>query len=241
VLILPYIEQDNLYQTVTANITNYQNNITDNGWRVVGQVPVKTYQCPSESNINLLFTRISNGNGWARGNYAANGGPAYMPGGINGQSPFSNPAGTGNSYAAGGVMTINFGATMTQLTVEDGSSNTVMVNHVRAGVTADDPRGTWAFPLVGGSYTAGCPAGDCYTPNDAGCCSDDVVGCTDRPDIAMGCWNGGYGQANARSAHTNGVLAGMGDGSVRFVRNTIDVTTWFFMLSRNDGQTYTLN
>ena len=37
---------------------------------------------------------------------------------------------------------------------------------------------------------------------------------------------------------SGGVNTLMGDGSVRFVRNTIDQRTWYMMISRNDGQTY---
>ena len=87
------------------------------------------------------------------------------------------------------------------------------------------------------SGTMGNAIGDCYTPNDTGCCSDDVAGCSDRPDIAMGCWNGGFGQSQARSQHTGIVLAAMGDGTVRTVRNGITQLNWFRLISRNDGQT----
>ena len=120
-----------------------------------------------------------------------------------------------------------------------GSSNTVMINHVRAGPAASDMRGCWAFGLT--ATTFGNAVGDCYTPNDTGCCSDDVAGCSDRPDIAMGCWSGGYNQIQARSQHSGLVLAAMGDGSVRGITNSIPQATWYKMISRNDGQVYTDN
>jgi prepilin-type N-terminal cleavage/methylation domain-containing protein len=256
VLILPYIEQDNLFKatvnqvpgtgttTVSQSVSNYQNwqaglgGFDDQSWRGIASTVVPTYQCPSEPFISILMTRNTppGTTGWARGSYAANAGPAYGNGSVNGNSTNAN-----FGLSAQGVMCINFGQTMTALTVADGTSNTVMVNHVRSGVNTADPRGTWAYPTIGASWTAGCPTGDCHQPNDKGCCSDDISGCTDRPDIAMGCWNGGYGQANARSAHTGGVLVGMGDGSVRFLRDTVDDLTWYKMLSANDGSVYTLN
>jgi prepilin-type N-terminal cleavage/methylation domain-containing protein len=39
----------------------------------------------------------------------------------------------------------------------------------------------------------------------------------------------------ARSFHPNGVNAVIGDGSVRFVNNTIDTLTWQYVGARNDG------
>jgi hypothetical protein len=111
---------------------------------------------------------------------------------------------------------------------------------VRVGPVADDMRGTWAWGLHG-CITAGNAIGDCTAPNDAGCCRDDVTGCSDRPDILMGCWNGGYGQTQARSQHSGIVVAGMGDGSVRNIKNTITQQIWGYMISRNDGRNWADN
>jgi prepilin-type N-terminal cleavage/methylation domain-containing protein len=234
VLILPYIEQDNLYKAVSTSIMNQMTGVNDKTWRAIGSSQIPTMRCPSDPFFDINNTRSTSGTAsgfWARGSYAANAGPAYGNGGILGQSPNAN-----FGWAGGGPLAVNYGITLPQLTNLDGSSNTVMVNHIRAGVNAADPRGTWALGVIGWSWTAGCPTGDCHGPNDTGCCSDDIVGCTDRPDIAMGCWNGGYGQANGRSAHTGQILVCMADGSGRSVSNSISDQTWYMMLSRNDGQ-----
>ena len=45
-------------------------------------------------------------------------------------------------------------------------------------------------------------------------------------------------QAQARSRHLGGVNACFADGSVRFVRDSVALNIWEWMLSRNDGQTY---
>jgi prepilin-type N-terminal cleavage/methylation domain-containing protein len=255
--VLPFIEQDNLYKTVSTNIANYKSFVNSNGalgandqgWRIIASQQVKTYRCPSESNFDIAYNPGAigpgagvinptnpTGNNWARGNYAINAGPAYGTAGFLGQSPNAN-----FGWPGGGIATVNFGDTMSALVGEDGSSNTVLFNHIRVGPINTDSRGTWAWGMGGASYTYGCPSGDCYGPNDTGCCSDDIAGCTDRPQNAMGCWGGGYGQANARSAHTNIVIAGMGDGSVRSVPNAISTQTWYAMLSRNDGQVWSIN
>jgi len=241
VLILPYIEQDNLQKTVTASITNYINYAKSGGatgsndqtWRNIRTTNIPTMMCPSESFGTVQGNRA--GGSWARGNYAANMGPGDPNSAANGGSPQYGIT-TYGTVSAGGVMCINWGSTLPG--IEDGSSNTLMIGHLRVGPVADDMRGTWAFGLPGGSTFANHGIGDSYGPNDTGCCSDDLSGCVDRPDIAMGCWNGGYGQATARSSHSGQVLVAMGDRSVRGFRNGVQQNVWFLINSRNDGKVW---
>jgi len=244
VMILPYVEQDNLYKTVQNSISNYSNWTLSNGatgsndqtWRAIRGTKIPTYTCPSEPFGGTMGNRA--GDGWARGSYAGNdsiGDPWTCRNG--GTTTVGVPNGGGN-VLAGGPLSLNSSGSVASLSVQDGTANTIIVNHLRAGPAANDMRGCWAFPLPGGSYTANHANGDAVGPNDTGCCSDDVTGCNDRPDIAMGCWNGGFGQGEARAAHTSGVLAGMGDGSVRPVRNAITSRVWALMNSRCDGQTW---
>jgi len=252
VMILTDMEQTPLYNQAQTSITNYVNGISwgtygqanptgsnDQNWRGIAANTLKPYVCPADPN-NSNFVNV-NGRIFNRGSYAANSGPS---------SAFSNgsqtagpvtPSGGSGSYQGGAVMSVNWGVGLGQLANEDGSSNTVMVNHIRMGWTNSDRRGLWALGMYGASVTGNCPQGDCYGPNDGGCCSDDVVGCTDRPDVRMGCWNGGYGQATARSPHSGIVICCMGDATVRNIRDTISVNNWFFLLSRNDGQIPTDN
>ena len=243
VLILPQMEQNALYTQYSTSIQNYTNFAVPNGstgsndqnWRNMAPTVMKGYTCPSEGNGNVNGNRTTPGN-WARGNYAANSGPGSYPNNANGGS-----GNDGYGVPGGGVMCINWGSTLTQLSGQDGTANTIMINHLRAGPAANDMRGTWAFGMPGCSITAEHAIGDCYTPNDTGCCSDDVAGCNDRPDIAMGCWNGGYGQGQARSQHSGVVIAAMGDASVRTIKNSVSQQNWYYMNSRNDGKTWTDN
>jgi len=240
IMILPYIEQGNVLSGTTGiqtSIQNYQNfsqpapstlGSNDQTWRNVRGIKIKTYFCPSESYGDVLGNVQNSTQGWARGNYGANAGPNTPANSRDGASPQGN-----FSLNGGGVMCINWGAAIQR--IGGGASKTVMVNHMRVGPAASDIRGSWAWGLHG-CITAGNAIGDCYTPNDTGCCSDDVAGCTDAYDRAMGCWNGGYGQTQARSAHTGVVLATMADGSVRTVANSIASRNWYIMISRNDGQ-----
>jgi len=246
VLILPYMEQAALYNmavagtTVAQSIQLYQQacppkttgGSQDQNWRVVRNNIISNYQCPSEANGTTFANRA--GGSWARGNYAANqgqgGGDVTERNGVGGAIYGAN---------VGGVLVINGGTTMTGITNADGLSTTIMIGHVRSGLEVGDVRGSWALGVPGASTLANCPNGDCYGPNDTGCCSDDVRGCTDHPEVKMGCWSGDYGQGNNRSAHTGGVVLAMGDGSVFFLRDAVDNNTYARMMSSRDGQVYT--
>lgn len=243
VLMLPYFEQGPMYTPIATNIGNYQNftkptgGFNDQTWRNIRGNVLAVMSCPSESFAGTLGNRVQ-GN-WARGNYAANMGP-YDPGSsINGGSSLQVPNGGGSAISMGGVMCINWGSTL--VGINDGSSNTIMLAHIRVGPVASDMRGTWAFGLPGGSTLANHAWGDSNGPNDTNGNSDDVSGCSDRPDIRMGCWGSGYGQATARSEHTSVTPIALGDGSVRMVNDGVDRRIWAQMNSRNDGLPYSYN
>jgi prepilin-type N-terminal cleavage/methylation domain-containing protein len=250
VMILPYMEQENLYKLAQQSITNYNAGLTnaalgsnDQNWRVVVGTEIKNYRCPSDPNIGIRFTRIGSslagGAGWARGSYAANSGPGGMQ--YNGATTQNGVSGGTGTWTAGGVSMLNWGSGVLALSNQDGTTNTIMVNHVRAGYDGNDPRGTWALGQYGASITGNCPQGDCFGPNDRQSNSCDVRGCQDRPDQNMGCWGTDYGQATARAAHSGVIVVGMGDGSARNVSNSITMNNWFFMQSRADGQNWTDN
>jgi prepilin-type N-terminal cleavage/methylation domain-containing protein len=215
IMILPYIEQQNLYNLGASPA-------------VAGKVSIKTFNCPSDPYASTMYN--SGGVNYARGNYAANCGPAFN----GGQAQVANGGGT---YQADGVFMIANGLTLAQITGQDGTANTIMIGEVRAGPNSSDVRGTWSLSNVGASFLGGCPTGDCLGPNDTGCCSDDVSGCTDMPTQRMGCWNGGNGQGNMRANHTAGANCVFVDGSVHMLNNSIDLTTYFWLLSRDDGFT----
>lgn len=239
IMILPYIEQGNLSAAVAIqnSINNYEafsklgttGGSNDQNWRSIRGNVIPVMSCPSESNNATVGNRA--GGGWARGNYAANMGP--------GDPGATAHGGGGNNYngwgLSGGVMCINWGSRIQN--IEDGSSNTVMLAHVRSAPDAGDMRGIWAFGLPGGSSLANHGVGDSYGPNDMGCCSDDLAGCQDLPQVGMGCWSGGYGQATARSQHSGIVIVALGDGSVRNCRNGTTQQVWYRVTSRNDGVT----
>lgn len=110
--------------------------------------------------------------------------------------------------------------------VQDGASNTVAVDELRAGLNPNDIRGCWAMP----GLSAGTAAlfGDADRPNARGGNSDDMENCTAAGlagdgSRGMGCFDSGStAQMAARSAHPGGVHVLMLDGSVRFVSDDVD-------------------
>jgi prepilin-type processing-associated H-X9-DG protein len=275
VFLLPYIEQDNLYRQ--ANVGSFPGiavtpgtvpayTSVNNSWRVIVSTPIKTYQCPSDPNNQTPYTATSPTykaappalplaaqNGWARGNYAAtaafddfdhtNGGRTYVYGG---PVPMKG-------VTVSPVFAVNYGAGITEIT--DGTSNTIIFNEIRAGVSNLDHRGTWAIGLPGGSITNAGRQAYNPTPNnnlgEPGQAQGDELGDCNLfayPGIArrdrMGCqWDDKLNNdsAMARSKHTGGVNACFGDGSVHFISESITELTWGLLNSKADGRVITGN
>ncbi len=111
---------------------------------------------------------------------------------------------------------------MAQLT--DGSSSTVAVNELRAGLNEHDLRGCWAMPgLASGT---GAMFNDASAPNSKEPFSDDMENCAVSGLLGvppMGCFdNTSTGQMTSRSMHVGGMFLLMADGAVRFVNENID-------------------
>jgi prepilin-type N-terminal cleavage/methylation domain-containing protein/prepilin-type processing-associated H-X9-DG protein len=246
VLILPYIEQGNLYQQNSAGITNYLvSNGSDLTWRNLKGTRLALMLCPSDSNQDTLCDR--DGGGWARGNYAANAGSSWIAetqGGSSSAAPLS-----------GGPFAINWGSTLQG--IHDGTSNTVLFDEIRVGLVPQDRRGTWAM-APGGSVTGAIGTGDATVPNDGNEYSDDIEDCN-AVRQALGVGNSGLGrlrmgcsndnlpnnwpnwQMQSRSMHTNGVNTCYADGSVRFTPNTVTQTVWSAIHGRRDAIVATVN
>ncbi|HEX4613632.1 MAG TPA: DUF1559 domain-containing protein [Urbifossiella sp.] len=248
VLILNDIEQGNLYNTQATNINSYLTN-GNTTWKAVGAAQFPTLLCPSDSGADTPWSGDT-GN-LARGNYACNAGGIHQstttgyPSSEGGASPqnANNPTDLGvpTGTLGGGVMCINWGAGVHR--IDDGSSNTIMLAEIRIGsqLGAQDSRGVWAVGFPGSSVIAG-DGWDCTGPNTTTDQADDCESCVDSPQTGLpACVGCPYQQATSRSKHTGGVQVAMGDGSVRFVRNSVTVPTWFLMLSRNDGMTWSDN
>jgi len=59
--------------------------------------------------------------------------------------------------------------------------------------------------------------------------------CTYPSDPNMG-WGGTFAGITAVSKHPGGVNVGFGDGSVKFIKNTINLQTWWAIGTRNSNE-----
>jgi len=67
-------------------------------------------------------------------------------------------------------------------------------------------------------------------PNSLSCIGNPVFGVSDAS------WGGVGSATTATSNHPGGVNVGFSDGSVRFIKNSIGLQTWWALGSRNGGE-----
>lgn len=224
-------------------------------------------RCPSDYYLDTPFEAPTGtadaaamGDNWARGNYAANSGNAPLAG--NGQTvpPIDGP----NSPGWGDVKrrgALGPNVTVSIPDIEDGSSHTILLAEVRAGVNRRDRRGVWAMSGAGSSalywlaWSEGA-VGPANGPNDRSESSDDIPGCLDiilesgasgvalLASEGMTCrFNRGLtgGQAGTRSLHPGGVGVAAADGSVHFISDSIETSErccspWDRLVLSRDGE-----
>lgn len=201
IYLLPYVEQDALWRLVeTAYAAGHPIYGT---WYIAGSphaTMVPVWQCPSDPNGGKKTT--SSGNQGVHGNYA----------GCSGNTAFNGTGDGGNNLAG-----IFYSTSRIRIgDIRDGSSNTLMLSEIRVSpdVTGHDMRGRyWNQGRAGGSVLF-------TTLNAPNSETDDVI---NRCQSIVGakCTTSNNNQnSSARSAHTGGVNAAMGDASVRFVTNS---------------------
>jgi len=202
VFLLPYVEQNALYDKWDPHIPANQNPGRSE--------ELSVYKCPSDPQSTGNFCSYAGGE-WARGNYGMNVSPCDFFG--------SSPA-----SPLGGIGRYNQVVRIADIT--DGTSNTVAVDELRAGMNEHDLRGSWAMP----GLSAGTAAmfNDASTPNSREPYSDDMENCAvsgmlGNGDHGMGCFDSTTtAQMTGRSMHPGGLQVTMADGSARFVSETID-------------------
>ena len=224
--LLPHIEQDNLYRTIDMNI-----GLGGPNWGAVngpafGTV-VPTYQCPADVGGRVTGVHF---NGMATSNYAG----CFSPDGTFVERTVT-PSDVHNDLFGGfagmnpatrvALFNVNVRRSITSVT--DGLSNTVIVSEVIGG----DFRGNWSHD-VGAAYTHH------LAPNSATPDAQRGPGCLNRPNAPCEIRAAAQGLVDiaARSTHSGGVNALLGDGSVRFVRDSINLSTWQSLASIEGGE-----
>ena len=225
--VLPYTEQTALFSAYKADTGTYLMYVT----AAVQTAVVPGFSCPSDPT-NPGFG-ANGGTTSFQGNYAV------CAGGMTWNTSTTPPVPTqvDTAYTAdpGGMFYLDSKVKITGVT--DGTSNTLMASE---GVIRGNGTGAWGE--IGG-YWGGAPHG-AYAfstfrlPNTT--VPDRVYSCKSTTFPNAPCENGNSGGLSgrwnfARSRHTGGVNAVLGDGSVKFVRNSIDLVTWQALGTRADG------
>jgi prepilin-type N-terminal cleavage/methylation domain-containing protein/prepilin-type processing-associated H-X9-DG protein len=258
VLLLPYIEQDNLFKQFRMDKP-----AQDPVNRPVVTTVINTYLCPSDEP-NPLFQPLNNYDpptwAMARGNYGA------ACGGLDDSHSFFNNNMYFNVDGRNALMSVRKQSFTKQGTsiaeVADGTSNTLMASEmITSPSTEDDSFGVWALAgadLItpyndynGTPPSVPPPARMIQTPNcDASNANPNVTFCwpitpycdnqhtvvgIGAGDRIFGCGDGGNA-TRASSRHTGGVNALLCDGSVRFVSDTVNPVTWFSLFSLKGGE-----
>jgi prepilin-type N-terminal cleavage/methylation domain-containing protein/prepilin-type processing-associated H-X9-DG protein len=230
--ILPNLEEQALYDAfdLTKRINdNTAPLATNRNYNARGtQIPVLL--CPSDGNNRILYQGgAPHGGNWARTNYAGNSGGAFLystcnPAELCAYGPDSEGW---KSPKRRGVMGPNASVAFRKVT--DGSSKTILVGEIRAGITERDARGVWAMGHAGASLLAMYGSeGDANGPNACYPLADDVYSDVCGPNNGktncMDCDPGYFAQATVRSAHAGGAYVAMCDGSVMFVSDDIETS-----------------
>jgi prepilin-type N-terminal cleavage/methylation domain-containing protein/prepilin-type processing-associated H-X9-DG protein len=236
--LLPYLEQENLWKLVPANlgvpsvdsVSGFQQNAG-------GKVPaLPTARCPSDG-AERDQPQLSN--------YVGSFGPGCLGSPAGCPAPFEHYCSqTANSFGwnyPGGSsqdttdpnkvrgLFNRGGAPINLAGVSDGTSNTLLIGETLPAEykdMLDDPKG-WAGYFGNSSCTTIIPLNYRVLPNTS---------CTDDPTHYVRNW----GVANGfKSKHPGGVNFAFVDGSVHFLSQTISHETYQKLGCRNDGQVIT--
>jgi prepilin-type N-terminal cleavage/methylation domain-containing protein len=248
--LLPYVEQDNLFRQEQPNLTNW-------GWTYDNfmNTPLSVFLCPSSPPAPK---RWSNPNGWdgPGTNYAwctgssvetvwagsrFNGMMAYqvdvkMADVTDGLSNTlmaseilsgSNASGTTGKYPYDVFYTSNglFNSVVNKDFPTQAELDNIGSNALSSPSGMRSNNGTmWAWYAAAQSTFNAAATPNWRWPTAGGDCCPG------------GAHDWGYGIVPPRSIHTGGVNAVLGDGSVRFIRDTIDLVTFQRLGNARDGQ-----
>ena len=243
VLILPYVEQDNVFRSMDTTTTGgaapqitHTFTNRNNPW---GLTKIPTYLCPSSPQTEQAFGAPNNTNGDTdRIPGTAAGAPAAVAHyyGVNGPRG-TNPA-TNAAYPVGTTLhetvpvatsgMFQRDGTITLAGIPDGTSNTIMVAEM-----------SWVSPTYGTRYRTWVRGGEEYAGVVAGRPSFVVSG-RNVQNAINSIFTANlivpYNDVPFGSMHTGGMNACNGDGSVRFVRQSLDLNTYKALASRNGGE-----
>jgi len=249
-MLLPFMEEPALWQNISDCHDDFRGGHTANPadhceysatFGHVGRKPLKFHVCPSAPAVRTQFSDGTYGlESLAKGNYAASWGTNDM---LSWEDSETRGA-FRTLYLPQEDIVASYGGSDDRMQqgkghrdsdFVDGMSNTVAVSEVIAVDTATDIRGVWMAPAMGATifsakYSPNSRENDRIAACDDSIPVDDPLHCGTDNDAAD-VW------ASARSFHTGGVNALMGDGSVRFVGENLDLGVWHAVNTIFNGET----
>jgi len=249
--VLPYLEQDNLARLIVTDqpLFNpiYDYELLNPVQRDAARVVVPNFVCPSESQ-----SPVTSG--------------YYDPAALAGTNYVVNAGtGTGTSYdlrfPTDGVFW--YGSQVRHKDITDGLSNTLFVSEALLGlgfdstITVADPRRQWRTAGHMATLKPNAPGSDPPLTDDM--CMMPMMGMYWRGDRNMSwiggaghrsvfntymmpndpmpdCATYGVGRFKASSGHIGGVNVILGDGSVHFIMDHIDMDTWRGLSTRGSAE-----
>lgn len=271
ILVLPHLEEKNLWNSfdLTTPIPHAANAAARAHRLSIVLCPTDAYNDKPFDGTAATFMATL-GSDWERGNYAANGSLGFLGYGDRSSDDLTG-LGQGGTVADGGgwgdrylrgVMGANIALRLKDIT--DGTSKTILLGEIRAGLLPLDTRGVWAMSgacpsalwACGYSQFAADNGPNCYWSGDAmptcGLLQFAFGGAPLGPRrvsrLGMACLVGDDGgQQTARSMHAGGVNVCFCDGSVRFLSEFVELGfrgtppdclgIWDKLLLSGDGQT----
>lgn len=218
IYLLPYIEGQTINTSFDFSQSNLDATVQTGSSKPIGEVVVPIYKCPSDTSEDMYF-------GYARHNYAASRGPTSVyenpacycanPWKSFAEAPLDHPTNFAGPFT-------RVGARVRLADITDGLSNTLFFGEVRP-VCSEHARNGWARTNNGNGYCSTIIPINFNTCNDA------------APDPCnRSCnWNTEVG---FKSAHVAGANFALGDGSVRFIEETIDHATYQALGGKQDGK-----
>lgn len=233
--ILPYIELQTLYDrfdirfSASTGASRMHDQI--NAELVDTEIPL--FLCPSDGVQGTRFVGGpvgANDRSWARLNYGYNA-FQFLPF----KNEFDAVLGQGTHLISDfvnynvGIGSYNLGYSMSQ--ISDGTTNTIMLAEMRAGLSPVDRRGVWAMSMCGSNFhcrhawNAHEGVNACQRGTDDIYRGQDIVNDLGDTLLAECMYPDDWGQSaqsTVRSVHPGGAFVAMADTSVRFVSDFIE-------------------
>ncbi len=242
--ILAFMEQNNVFQALNFNLSSY-----DPANATAAATSVSAFLCPSDGNSAIPTGQVLSGFGWAGVNYRANEGTSVAM-----WYGADDTAGVNNGIVSPPNGLYCSAQSIRLADILDGTSNTAAFSEHVVGDFSNSLSTPFSDTYQPGTYPA--TSDDAYQM----CKATSVNNLAQQGYSNVGApWVYGYhsttsywhsGPPNtlscmfppsristtANSRHSGGVNVGLADGSVRFVKSSVNLNAWRALGTRNLGE-----